>query len=594
MFWRSVVGKLWFTILFLVCFVLFILTVLLLEFFENYHVLEAERDLLQTAAKISEVVSQYEEDELILSMTDLIKDPSNQVVITDENGESLTSVSKGENLPNKDFDWFMNDSELARVIDEREDVMKVSGDDGSGMGLMVVGTPLENQGGAVFVYESLGTIDETSDQTTKIIFLGAGIAIILTTIFAFFLSTRITSPLIKMREGAMELAKGEFHTKIPILTHDEIGELAMAFNRMGRQLKYHINELNHEKEQLSGILRSMADGVLTMNRQGQVLVSNPPADQYLYSWDYENNVPLPVKEEGKRELPDPLREIFNEVIKSEQEQMTEVTAQGRTWVIIMTPLYDRIKVRGAVAVLRDMTDERRLDKLREDFIANVSHELRTPISMLQGYSEAIVDDIAESKEDKNELAKIIHDESLRIGRLVNELLDLARMEAGHMNLNLEKVDISMFIQKIVRKFKGIGQEKGVDLQMSGNKELPPLNMDADRMEQVLTNLIDNAIRHTEPEGTVNVEVHLDEQQKEWLIRVSDSGQGIPEEDLPFIFERFYKADKSRKRNKEKKGTGLGLAIAKNIVDAHNGRITVQSKTGEGTSFEVFLPIHKED
>ncbi|WP_082233956.1 ATP-binding protein [Halobacillus massiliensis] len=589
MFWRSVVGKLWFTILFLVCFVLFILTILLLEFFENYHVREAEKDLLQTASKVSEVVSQYEEDELILSMTDLIKDPSNQVVITSEEGESITSHSEGETLPYKDYNWFMNDQELSRVIEDREDVMKVMEDDSSGMGLMVVGTPLEGQGGAVFVYESLGTIDETSEQTTKIIFLAAGIAIILTTIFAFFLSTRITSPLIKMREGAMELAKGEFHTKIPILTHDEIGELAMAFNRMGRQLKYHINELNHEKEQLSGILSSMADGVLTVNRQGQILVSNPPADQYLNAWDYENKNLSTGKVEGKRDLPDRLREIFNEVNKSEKEQMTEVTAQGRTWVIIMTPLYDRVKVRGAVAVLRDMTDERRLDKLREDFIANVSHELRTPISMLQGYSEAIVDDIAETKEDKNELAKIIHDESLRIGRLVNELLDLARMEAGHMNLNIEKIEIQPFVEKIVRKFKGIAQDKDIDLQMNVPNEVSYLNIDPDRMEQVLTNLIDNAIRHTEPEGIVNVKVEYKKERQTWLVNVSDTGHGIPEEDLPFIFERFYKADKSRQRNKEKKGTGLGLAIAKNIVDAHHGVISVQSKIGLGTTFEINLP-----
>ncbi|WP_226579457.1 ATP-binding protein [Halobacillus litoralis] len=587
MFWRSVVGKLWFTILFLVCFVLFILTILLLEFFQNYHVLEAEKHLLQTADKISEVVDRFEGDQdLLLSTTAMVKDPESRAVITWGPDQVLISESNSENLPKMDAQWFDKDPELSAVLEEGVDVKKVASLESSETGVMVVGTPLSDNKGAVFVYQSLDTIEETSEQTTKIIFLGAGIAIVLTTIFAFFLSTRITAPLIKMREGALELAKGEFNTKIPIRTHDEIGELAMAFNRMGRELKFHINALNQEKEQLSGILRSMADGVITINRQGDVLVSNPPAQQYLEAYEFEKNHGVWNKEDA---LPEPLQELFRSVISEENESMTEVTLQGRSWVIIMTPLYDRQKVRGAVAVLRDMTEERRLNKLRKDFIANVSHELRTPISMLQGYSEAIVDDIAESKEEKNELAQIIHDESLRIGRLVNELLDLARMEAGHIQLSIEPIDMETYMHKIIRKFHGIANEKGVVLTYSINQNLKTLHFDPDRIEQVFTNLIDNAIRHSESGGEVLVTV--DAGRGEWVASVHDSGLGIAEEDLPFVFERFYKADKSRKRESKnyKKGTGLGLAIAKNIVEAHEGSISVHSKINEGTTFTLKIP-----
>ncbi|MFD2925846.1 ATP-binding protein [Halobacillus naozhouensis] len=589
MFWRSVVGKLWFTILLLVCFVLVILTVLLLEFFENYHVLDAERELLQTASKVSEVVEEYEDKELIQSMAQLIKNPSSQVFVTYDSAEFISSGSDSSDLPEVGYDWFMSDPELSSVIEEDEDVMKVAGFTQSELEIMVVGTPLPDGEGAVFVYQSLDTIQKTSDQTTKIVFLGAGIAIILTTIFAFFLSTRITAPLIKMREGALELARGEFNTKIPILTHDEIGELAMAFNRMGRELKFHINALNQEKEQLSGILRSMADGVLTINRQGEILVSNPPADQFYQSWRYENEMDETSHE--KRKVPQPMRKLFDEVIESEQEVMTEITVQGRTWVMLMTPLYDRTYIRGAVAVLRDMTEERRLDKLRKDFIANVSHELRTPISMLQGYSEAIVDDVAETKEDKNELAKIIHDESLRISRLVNELLDLARMEAGHMMLYMDSVEVRPFLEKIIRKFQGLANERNINLQLHLNEAPRTIHIDADRIEQVLTNLIDNAIRHTNEHGSVDVIAERNSEQ--WGVKVTDSGLGIPEEDLPFVFERFYKADKSRKRETSKKGTGLGLAIAKNIIEAHKGSIHVHSRVNEGTTFTFTLPIDGE-
>ncbi|KGX92202.1 sensor histidine kinase [Pontibacillus halophilus JSM 076056 = DSM 19796] len=589
MFWRSVVGKLWVTILMLVCFVLFILTVLLLQFFENYHLVEAEDELVQSAKKVTEIVEEYDNRELALDIIDHVVDSSTRVLVLFEEEDAWLSSEQGNsNVPPIDASWVKNNEALARVMEGEEVIKQETSIPKTDTNILIVGTPIE-QGSAVYMYQDLTFVEQTSAQTTKIIFLGAGIAVILTTIFAFFLSTRITSPLIKMREGAFELARGEFNTKVPILTHDEIGELAMAFNRMGRQLKFHINALSQEKEQLSGILRSMADGVITLNRNGEVLITNPPAAQFLHAWEYETGkVMLP----NEAYLPEPLQQLLDQVVTAEEEGMAEYTIQGRSWVVIMTPLYNQSYVRGAVAVIRDMTEERRLDKLRKDFIANVSHELRTPISMLQGYSEAIVDDVAESKEEKNELAQIIHEESLRIGRLVNELLDLARMEAGHIQLNLEQVHMQPFIERIVKKFHGLAGERGVTLNLSlADSASRTSCMDPDRFEQVLTNLIDNAIRHSYENGVVKVNAFVD--QKQVVIAVQDEGSGIEEEDLPFVFERFYKADKSRKREKGKSGTGLGLAIAKNIMEAHQGTISVHSKIGEGTTFTCKLPLQDE-
>lgn len=266
--------------------------------------------------------------------------------------------------------------------------------------IMMVGIPLhinEEKDGAVFVYQSLLAIKETTKQTTKLILLAAGFAIFLTTIFAFFLSTRITAPLRNMREAAFEVARGKFDTKVPILTSDEIGELGMAFNQMGRQLKFNINALNQEKEHLANILSSMADGVITLSKDGTILVTNPPAEKFLQAWFYQEG------NASGEDLPEEVKTMFQRAVSVEKEQSIELTYQGRTWVIVMSPLYTNTHIRGAVAVIRDMTEERRLDKLRKDFIANVSHELRTPIAMLQGYSEAIVDDIAETAEEKKSL-----------------------------------------------------------------------------------------------------------------------------------------------------------------------------------------------
>ncbi|MBM4762162.1 ATP-binding protein [Bacillus sp. B15-48] len=587
MFWRSVVGKLWFTILLLVSFVLSILTVLLLEFFENYTINEARNDLTYTAKKISLNLEQHSGGEQGIGLEiswGLLDEVTNAAVVMDE--ETYFYSPNTVDLPNIPASYFINDDDFLPVFQEDQTIDKIityPENDRSGTQYFIVGVPVhgfQGDDGAVFIYQSLEVMEETIQQTTKFILVAAGVAIVLTTIFAFFLSTRINAPLRKMREVAFEVARGKFDTKVPILTNDEIGELGTAFNQMGRQLKFNMNALSQEKEQLSSILSSMADGVITFNRDGTILITNPPAEQFLRYWYYEQGA-----NENTDAVPSKVMELFQMAVSTVKEQVGEVTLQGRTWVIIVSPLFNKKSIRGAVAVIRDMTEERKLDKLRDDFIANVSHELRTPISMLQGYSEAIVDGIAETNEEKQEMAQIIYDESLRMGRLVNELLDLARLQSGHMQLDVENVDLRPYMNRIIRKFQTLAKEKENELKIEFELDENEYSFDADRIEQVLTNLLDNAIRHTE-RASITVSVQSTDRGL-LLFQVSDEGPGIPEEDLPFLFERFYKGDKSRTRGRS--GTGLGLAIAKNIIDAHKGNISVTSKVGHGTTFSFYIP-----
>lgn len=578
MFWRSVVGKLAMTILLLVSFVLFILTILLLEFFEDFHIQEAEKGMMQTATKVSSMLQHNDDLDMIVENIERLKNPASQVIIMFQDGEMIISEANDPNISRLEPSWFKNDIPYQDVVGRNEAIYRQRVLPNSNVEVMIVGIPVRSERAAIFVYQSLEVIEQTKAETTRITFLAAGIAIILTTFFAFFLSTRITAPLIKMREAAFGLTRGEFNTEVPKLTNDEIGELALAFNQMGKQLKFHITALRQEKEQFSSILRSMADGVITFNRDAEIIVVNPPAKQFLTALKFEKN---------SEELPDELLDLLKEVITEEQEAAREMSVQGRSYVLIMTPLYDQSYIRGAVAVIRDMTEERKLDKLRKDFVANISHELRTPLSLMQGYSEAIIDDIAETKEDKNELAKIILDEATRMSRLVNELLDLARIEAGHVQLQVEPVDISSLISHITNKFQNKIEENDITLNVTEKLDEAMATIDKDQIEQVLTNLLDNAIRHMEKDGEINVTVENNEEQLS--IEVADDGIGIAEADLPFIFERFYKADKSRTRKEKDIGTGLGLAIVKNIIEAHRGTITVQSKLHQGTTFYIQIP-----
>lgn len=594
MFWRSVVGKLWFTILLLVSIVLTILTIMLLQYFEKFHADQAEERLTSEALMIASILEEYETKEAALATSKKISDHSNAKLLLLIDADEYWYYPEEEE--NKiQVELLQRDPELSKVIINNEIVITrgdfpfyLNGEEIHNE-VLVVGIPIElvDKSATLFVYQYLQVVEEANAQTKNIIYLAAGIAIVLTTIFAFFLSTRITAPLRKMRLASLEVAKGNFDTKVPILTRDEIGSLAMAFNRMGRVLNTNLMALNQEKEQLSRILSSMADGVITLDRKGSIIVTNPPAEQFIQAWYFEQSF---KNIQNTNNLPKAIKKLFQQVVALEKEQMAEIDVQGRTWVILMTPLYDKNFVRGAVAVLRDMTEERLHDKLRKDFIANVSHELRTPIAMLQGYSEAIIDGVAGSEEEKLELVQIIYDESLRMGRLVNEFLDLARMEAGHMQLNIEPINIREFARRVLRKFQGVAKDLNIELRAEIAEVESNIMVDPDRIEQVLTNLIDNAMRHTKDKGSVTLAISpLREGIK---IDIRDTGSGIPEEDIPFVFERFYKADKARTRGRA--GTGLGLAIVKNIVEAHNGHLSVSSKLGTGTTFSFFIPLKNEE
>ncbi|MFT8321479.1 MAG: ATP-binding protein [Bacillus sp. (in: firmicutes)] len=585
MFWRSVVFKLWFTFLLLISIVLFILTVMLLEYFQQYHTDQTKKGLSNTATKIAGIMEQYDSDVGVDIAWNLL-DPSTGAAIMKTSKEIVVSPNTSSNKISTEY--LLQNKELSEVLTKSKiKVATVNSPKSSNDQLVIVGAPIIENGkaaGAVFIYQSIDVLNETKKSTTKFIILAAVVAVILTTIFAFFLLTRITAPLRKMREAAFELARGNFDTKVPIMTQDEIGELSIAFNEMAKRLDFNINALSEEKEQLGNILSGMADGVITFNKNGSLLITNPPAEKFLQHWHYEQDHNKLVEQ-----VPSQIKDLFHLAVTTGDEQLDEIKVQGRYWVIIVSPLYNNDRIRGAIAVIRDMTEERKLDKLRIDFIANVSHELRTPISMLQGYSEAIVDGIAESEEEKKEMAQIIYDESLRMGRLVNELLDLARMEAGHLELVKEEVELRSFLQKVARKFYALAREKQINLSVHPIETEQYYSMDPDRMEQVLTNIIDNCLRHTPAKGNVSIASRIDENGVYWEIK--DTGVGISEEDLPFVFERFYKADKARTRGNS--GTGLGLAIAKNIVESHKGQITVHSKFGQGTTFFIYLPRNSE-
>lgn len=449
------------------------------------------------------------------------------------------------------------------------------------------------------IYQPLDSYNTTSSYVIRLFVYVALCGLLMTTVFAFFLFYKITQPLLRLKKAAGLISMGELSIRVPIDSTDEIGDLASTFNRMAGELEETINAHSHEKEHLASVLRSMKDVVITFDADGSIILTNPQGNKLLREWNSISSWSNPIDDVNSgfghqdfEQIPEPLQPLFLQVLTTAKEIQSNIHIRSDVWSVVMTPLYARNIVRGAVAVLRNVTEEFRLDKLRKDFVANVSHELRTPLSMLQGYSEALLDDIAGTPEERKELVQVIYDESLRMSRLVRDLLDLAKMEAGHLQMYYRNVDLNALLKRINRKFMVLAKDRGIMLECkTEHEDLYLEHADEDRLEQVLTNLFDNALRHTHSGSSIYLKAKrtsMDDTDGV-LIIISDEGDGVPAEDLPYIFERFYKADKARTRNSSSGGTGLGLAIVKNIIDAHNGTVDVTSTVGVGTTFKIFLP-----
>ncbi|MBP1988929.1 ATP-binding protein [Paenibacillus eucommiae] len=616
---RSVVGKLWLTIIGLVAVVLLILGFFLVNYMGNYfsQAEDQKASLEKLANRFSEEAARHFNDNRFFSLSNelLANQEARMLVVTQDMKEITSDVTPNVEIAVLHAEDFFSPSQLKQVFSgqtiKNQVITKQKNGYQDGTEYLAVAVPLRTDAGeivgATVIYQSLQSLEATQSNVLRLFIYVSIMGFLMTTFFAFFLFSRITRPLQQLKKAADHITEGEYGTRVPILSKDEIGELAKTFNHMGDELQDSIKALSQEKEHLSSVLRSMTDAVITLNAEGEVILTNPQGQRIIQEWSIIHWKDDPtgarqtdslVEQAGlvsgaypQQRIPEPLQPLFESVVAESMEAAAKVHVLNGVWSVAMTPLYSHDQVRGAVAVLRDVTEEFRLDKLRKDFVANVSHELRTPISMLQGYSEALLDGIAATPEEQGELVQVIYDESLRMGRLVGDLLDLARMEAGHLELNFREMEVVSLLKRVHRKFAVLAKERGIVL----SAKLPEQDIilpraDEDRLEQVLTNLLDNAFRHTASGARIEVKAEraVYKDQSALRIEVTDEGQGIPAADLPFIFERFYKADKARTRGPSG-GTGLGLAIVKNIVESHQGVISAQSALGQGTTFTILLP-----
>ncbi|WP_411844377.1 ATP-binding protein [Salinicoccus sp. HZC-1] len=430
---------------------------------------------------------------------------------------------------------------------------------------------------ALIKYRDLKDINESMTAVTMIITASALVLFLITTFFAFFLISRITRPLINLKNAAFKTAKGKYNT-IETKSRDEIGELTLAFNKMNNDIQNNIDQIVHEKNLREQIFTSINEGVLYFDSDVKLIYSNQKGN-YLY--DYLK---------GQQDTFIHFQNDIKEIAEHRTSTVERVEIKDRHMQFSYTPVEQDNELFGVILLIRDITEEVNTEKMRSEFIANVSHELKTPMVMLSGYSEALMDDIVTDPTEVKEMVGIIKDESDRMNTMVNELITIARMDSGSGFFNIQENDFGDLLEKLTARFRHEMQENEIYFNVKTSDSTLIFSFDYDKINQVLTNLLDNAIRYTS-EGD-EISINVTEAGRFIIIEVSDTGTGILPEHQRRIFERFYKVDESRTRGKH--GTGLGLYIVRSIIHRHKGTIELESEFGKGTTFRIVLPKINEE
>lgn len=441
---------------------------------------------------------------------------------------------------------------------------------------------VEDNGYIIYVRDNKQSVSTLARNMLYIILRALLLGVLASVFLGYFLSKTITSPISVLTEKAEDFAEGNFDSNLESAADDEIGTLVNTFNYMGGVMKNAINEVASEKHKLEIILEHVNNGIIAFNTNQEVITVNSAAKAML-SIDSIEEIRF-----------DSFFEYLNsDVCMAEFMYLTkfstevrEIEINGKHIKAYFLPFkFENDRVAGVVCVFSDITEQFNLELSRRKFVAEVSHELKTPLTTIGTYTETLLDNYPTDDEMTVSFLKTIHNETDKMTNLVKNLLTLSRFDAQSIEMNMELFDLELMVRETVETFKVEAQGRGQRLIYNKVNEIPPVRGDAFQIERAVKNIISNSMKYTPNGGEIRVFVGF--LYNEVYIKIEDTGIGIPEQDLPHIFERFYRVDKARSR--EQGGTGLGLAIAKEIVENNGGSIGMESSVGKGTQVTIKLP-----
>ena len=539
-----------------------------------------------TKSSITKLVSEFNIQKLLL------------VSVIDKDSKIVASSSKNGNddyLSKRSFD-----PQVSQVLKTGESTKKIQTNPDTKRRVWLYVSPIKKDNEVVGVVSLMADIESVYQDLvgiTKIFTVGTILSILITTIIGFVASKTVTSSIEKMSAQVKTMASGNYGTVVGINTNDEIGDLAKVFNQISKRIKEEQDVTETERRRLATIIESMMDGIITTDTNGKVILINTsagdmidaPENEILIGKDAlkllniseyesigeiieaEDSLLVNASEDDEGLL---LRAEFSKILKEENEDLSQVSTE----------------LEGYIIVLYDVTDQERQERERREFVSTVSHELRTPLTTMNSYIEALEEGVINDKELAPQFIDTIHKETTRMIRMVNELMQLGKMDIKEEHYDKEFIDINKLIEQISDRFELTHPEKNFI------KYIPKTPIfvegDQDKLTQVFDNIMNNAIKYSPNGKNITVRVRQNYNHNRVSISIKDEGVGIPLVHIDKIFKRFYRVDKSRQRTMG--GTGLGLALAKNIVEAHRGRIWAQSREGYGSIIFVTLPCENMD
>lgn len=439
--------------------------------------------------------------------------------------------------------------------------------------------------GYVFVSTTLTEIKNAYKQIWWILTSSLSFALVFIMMLGLQITRRYTKPIEEAANVAMELANGNYLARVPEDQSKETGQLSNSINDLAKNLEEMVQVHDIQRDRLATLIENIGSGLLLIDSRGYIILINRAFKEifhvrttdYLYKLYYEV-----IDQDEVIKL---IEDIFRTEQKVKKQLLLPLSIERRHFEIYGVPIISTNDVwKGILLVFHDITELKKLEQMRKDFVANVSHELKTPITSIKGFSETLIDGAMFDQKMMTAFLNIILKESDRLQTLIEDLLDLSKIEQPEFTLNYQKTNMVSLLREVIEMLKGKANKKNIEIEFKVPNEDMVVEIDNYRMKQVFINLITNAISYTQEGGKVCIAIASDDEKI--FVMVQDTGVGIEKKEIPRIFERFYRVDKARSR--ESGGTGLGLAIVKHIVEAHRGHITVDSKVGEGTTFTIEL------
>ena len=538
-----------------------------------------------------------------------------RTILEDVNNSNITDVqvvdAKGNIRGDNDVDkrslvgQRTTDSDIKQVLYNGRTYSKMTYDRSDNKRYYISITPLFSSTGntnavvgAVYIRASLESVYDSLNNVTAIFATAALIATVIGLLLAIILSSAITRPIDEMKKQTARIAKGDYSGQVHVYGKDELGQLAEAVNNLSVRVEESQEQSESERRRLDSVLTHMSDGVIATNRRGKVNIINQAACDY-----------LDVNEEdtlGKSILDVlDIREDYtlHDLPENQEEITLDMSADDHDQILhAYFSLIQRESgfISGIVCVLRDVTEQEKIDRELRQFVSNVSHELRTPLTSMRSYIEALNDGAWKDPEVAPSFLKVTQEETDRMIRMINDLLKLSRMDSGRVKLDLELVNLNELFNYVLDRFEMMLEKDNNDTHSTKSKNYTIkrdftkkdlwVEIDTDKFIQVIDNIMNNAIKYS-PNGGV-ITCRLLETQNHVILSISDQGLGIPKKDLNHVFDRFFRVDKARSRAQG--GTGLGLAISKEVIEMHHGKIWADSVEGQGTTFYISLPYHEYD